>query len=101
MSESQKAYYDEGVGVYCFTCPHCNLAVQVERNQVNCRIFRHGFYFRKEADGSITLLSQMNPHEGQAECERLFREGLIYGCGKPFLMEPNANTYIVKECDYI
>jgi len=27
---------------YIFECPHCGVPVQVEGNQVNCRIFRHG-----------------------------------------------------------
>jgi hypothetical protein len=27
---------------YVFECPHCDVPIQVEGNQVNCRIFRHG-----------------------------------------------------------
>lgn len=27
---------------YVFECPHCGIPIQVEDNQVNCHIFRHG-----------------------------------------------------------
>ena len=32
----------EADACYVFECPNCESLVQVERNQVNCRIFRHG-----------------------------------------------------------
>lgn len=34
--------YIPGDKCYVFTCPHCKIPVQVEENQVNCCIFRHG-----------------------------------------------------------
>ncbi len=29
---------------YMFDCPHCSAPIQVNENEVNCRIFRHGQY---------------------------------------------------------
>jgi hypothetical protein len=46
----------------------------------------------------------MNPHASKEECERLVREGLIYGCGKPMLVvkkSPPPDEYGVEGCDYI
>ena len=39
----------------------------------------------------------IDPHTPKAECDRLFREGLIHGCGKPFKFD-GVNLTI---CDYI
>ena len=35
------------------------------------------------------------------ECDRLAREGLIYGCGKPFCIKVEGNRYKIGKCDYI
>jgi hypothetical protein len=43
----------------------------------------------------------MNPHASKEECERLVREGLIYGCGKPMLIVRKTDEYGVEGCDYI
>ena len=42
----------------------------------NCKIFRHGVYKNNN--------KQIEPHLNIKECDRLFNEKLIYGCGKPF-----------------
>jgi hypothetical protein len=76
---------------YVFDCPHCGMVVQVPRDGLNCQIFRLGV-FRSNPD------EQIPPHASRAECERLLQEGLIYGCGRPFIYRGGATAQI---CDYI
>jgi hypothetical protein len=59
-------------------------------DEINCRIFRHGVY---KASGE-----QLPPHSTKAECDEAFEKGLIYGCGKPFMLDPSGNAIV---CDYI
>jgi hypothetical protein len=92
--------YDHKSGIYTFNCPHCELLIEVEKNAVNCSIFRHGFYFNRIGN-SIHLTSQINPHASKEECDMLFNSGKIYGCGKPFRMISSNNTYKVEKCHYI
>lgn len=94
------AEYDEKTGVYTFPCPHCEHFVEVGRNEVNCTIFRHGYFFSRVGH-TIVLTSQMNPHTPKEECDRLVGAGLIYGCGKPFRMVREGDGYVVVKCDYI
>ena len=74
---------------YIFVCPHCGDYVQVAKNEVNCQIFRHGAYKNGQ---------QIPPHAPREECDRLFNENLIYGCGRPFTFSGGATAAI---CDYI
>lgn len=74
---------------YFFACPHCGGGVVVESNQVNCGIYRHGIV---KATGA-----QVPPHERREVCERLAREGLIVGCGRPFRFDGSS----VAACGYI
>jgi hypothetical protein len=92
--------YDQKSGEYTFECPHCQLIIAVERNAVNCSIFRHGYYFVKNGN-NIQLTSQVNPHASKEECDILSNSGKIYGCGKPFRMVLKNNVYTVEKCDYI
>lgn len=95
------AEIDEIAGVYIFECPHCKMFIEVEKNQVNCSIFRHAYFFIKKDNGDIILTEQLSPHAPKEICDRLFNEGKIYGCGKPFRMEKNGNFYEIKICEYI
>lgn len=79
--------------IFLFSCPHCQGTVEVARNEVNCAIFRHGCY---KACGT-----QINPHMPKEECDRLFSQGLIEGCGKPFRLVPENSNYKIEECEYI
>ena len=45
-------------------------------------------------------LKQMDPHCPKNECDRLFSQGLIYGCGKPFQIIVNGNEVRVEICEY-
>ena len=42
MSTCQKIQYINKDESYFFKCPHCELAIQVDKNQVNRHIFVHG-----------------------------------------------------------
>jgi hypothetical protein len=55
-------------------CPHCDLNIEIV--EVNCGVFRCGI--------SKFLFQQINPHLSQEECEKLVKDDIIYGCGKPF-----------------
>ena len=70
-------------------CPHCQGEVTIL--EIKCAIFRHAIY---RATGQ-----PINPHMPKAECDRLTRENLIWGCGKPFRY--NKNTKQAEICDYI
>lgn len=83
--------------ILVFNCPHCESIVEVEKSQINCRIFRHGYYFIKRGDEFI-LLGQMNPHESKENCDKLLSENKIVGCGKPFKI---GEDFTVSTCDYI
>tara|TARA_B100000795_G_C22788152_1_gene435601 strand:+ start:881 stop:1081 length:201 start_codon:yes stop_codon:yes gene_type:complete len=61
--------------------------------ELNCKIYRHGMYKQ-------TLL-QIDPHMKKVDCERLFREGLIYGCGKPFKIIMEEGKYRIEKCEYL
>jgi len=76
---------------YVFNCPHCQMLVQVPRDGLNCQIFRHGV-LKSNPD------VQIPPHASQAECEQLVANGLIYGCGKPFIYRGGDAAEI---CGYI
>jgi hypothetical protein len=91
---------DDENNLYIFQCPHCEAYVQVEKNQVNCTIFRHGYYYENTPNG-IILTSQVNPHAPKSECDALVEQGRVQGCCKPFRMVRNGEGYIVTVCDYI
>ena len=75
-------------------CPHCGMLLMLPKDQFNCKIYRHGIY--KET------LKQIDPHMKKQECDKLARDGLIYGCGKPFKIEDKGlNRYKISKCDYL
>jgi hypothetical protein len=69
-------------------CPHCHEIIIIE--QMNCRIFRHGIF--------KNTLQQINPHSTKIECDNYVNLKLIFGCGKPFMIDNDNNVII---CDYI
>ena len=91
---------DKTTNNFVFLCPHCNTYIEVGQNEINCTIFRHGYFFQ-QVNNNIILTSQLNPHASKQECDELFRQGKIYGCGKPFQLLRNGDKCIVKICDYI
>lgn len=79
-------------------CPHCNTMIEVI--ELNCKIFRCGIYKNN--------FEQIDPHLNKEECDRLYNNGLIYGCSKPFMVIVKINDednlkieYDSVICDYI
>ena len=84
---------------YVFPCPHCLSLVRVEKNQLNCRIFRHGV-FKKNGKG-------INPHLEKKKCDELVRNACVYGCARPFEFfgggksaDDEKKDCVVSACDY-
>ena len=71
-------------------CPHCEGCMIIHKNEINCRIFRHGVLKSNN--------KQMNPHERKKTCDMLKTKGLIHGCGKPFKLN-KKNIPVI--CEYI
>jgi len=88
MSKNNVSFIQE-YNSYIFSCPHCNATIIVDKNDINCRIFRHGII--------KTSNKQIDPHSPHDYCEMLVKNNLIYGCGKPFIF----NEEYVEKCDYI
>lgn len=78
---------------YVFECPHCQQIIQVQNNQLNCRIFRCGIL--------KSNMKQIGPHTKKPECDRLKEQDLIYGCGKPFKFVTTNGTNSIEICGYI
>ena len=76
---------------FIISCPHCNTDVIIEK--INCGIFRHGVV--KSTGRNIS------PHAKKPYCDKMFAQGLIYGCGKPFQVKQNNGKITVQVCDYI
>ena len=74
-------------------CPHCKDYIFVYLSDLNCHIFRHGIYKNN--------MKQIDPHSDKKTCDDLFKNNLIYGCGKPFQIIKNNNNYIATICEYI
>ena len=74
---------------FIIECPWCFGTVEVERDQINCKIFRHGAL---KQNGQ-----QINQHLPETQCIELKRLDLIWGCGKPFIFDGS----VVVRCGYI
>ena len=101
---SRKILFDIQDQQYTFLCPHCNLIVAVEKNQVNCHIFRHGnFIIRRDELGRPVMYGDsIPPHSSKQICDELVYRKLIIGCGKPIQMYKNSDgDYFVRICEYI
>ena len=64
--------------------------ILVYQHELNCQIFRHGVYKMNN--------QPINPHAPREECDRLALEGLIHGCGRPFIYRGAGDAVA---CDYI
>lgn len=83
MSTRKEVHYIIPDQCYIFECPHCELPVQVAKNEVNCHIFVHG--------SMRSTGEQVNPHSTKEHCDRLIAQDLIYGCCKPFKLFRGQN----------
>ena len=77
-----------------FKCKHCQDFFIVNKNDFNCKILRHGVL--------KSTLQPINPHESKENCDKLFNDNLIYGCGKPLIIiQVNNEDFDVNICGYI
>jgi len=74
-------------------CPHCQDSILIYLKELNCHIFRHGILKKN--------LKQIDPHLNKKNCDDLFYNNLIYGCGKPFKIIKKNDTYTTEICEYI
>ena len=81
--------HDSKSDIFYFACPHCDMMIQVPRDEIRCTIFRHAV-FKKG-------MKFVPPHASKKECERWLREDLVYGCTKPFKFDGKK----VEICGYI
>ena len=73
------------------TCPHCNMFIEIL--EINCAIFRHGVFKKNN--------NQINPNASKEECDQYIKEDKIVGCGKPFRLVLDGETYKTVICEYI
>jgi|694.fasta_scaffold08321_13 hypothetical protein len=88
--------YIQEENVFVFLCPNCDGTVIVHQSEINCQIFRHAIL---KDNGQ-----QVNPHLCKSDCDHLYKNNLIYGCGKPFRIfrdNENSSWNYVDICDYI
>lgn len=76
-----------------FECPHCGRGIWIEKNEINCGIFRDAVL---KSNGE-----QINPHETKLICDKLVADGEVWGCAKPFRIVLYANKWSLEKCDYI
>jgi hypothetical protein len=74
-------------------CPHCFSIVIIKKSDINCKIFRHGVM--------KSTNQQINPHSTEQECQYFINNDLIYGCGKPFMLVLDGETWYAEICDYV
>ena len=77
---------------YFFNCPNCQDEIIVNKNELNCKIFRHAIYKNN--------FEQVNPHLDYKSCERLKNADLVYGCCKPFEIVYKDNKLYAVICEY-
>jgi hypothetical protein len=70
-----------------YKCPWCNGMVEII--ELNCKIFRHGYYKKENV--------QIPQHLDKESCDELFEKELIYGCGKPFTILDGE----IQKCEYL
>ena len=81
-------------GSFCVECPTCQGVILVAPHELHCRIFRHGIY-RMTGE-------PIPPHATKEECDSLFFQNMIYGCGKPFqVVRQEDGTELAVLCDYL
>ena len=88
----EEVKYDEDTKVFIYKCPHCKEFIITDKNQLNCKIFRHGVH--------IKTLKQINSHAKKTVCDKLKKNNLIYGCGKPYEIKHIKGKYVADICKY-
>ena len=92
--------YDNDAEMFTFSCPHCKELITVREGDLACRTFRHAVPnpdANQPGRKGRLVGGFANPHAPRDECERWVREGLIFGCGKPFKFDGKK----VEKCGYV
>jgi len=90
-------------------CPHCVAAkkedwqtwIEVDRNELNCRIFRHGCLRQPyEQRGQMVPIP---PHAPKAVCDQLAAAGqIVGGCCKPYrIVDGGGGELKAVVCEYV
>ena len=77
---------------YIFGCPNCKDEIMVNKNELNCRIFRHAIYKHN--------YEQVNPHLPKELCDDLVERGKVYGCCRPFEIIDIKGKLYSTICEY-
>ena len=78
---------------YFFSCPNCDNEIIVNKNELNCRIFRHAVYKDN--------YKQVEPHLSKYFCDKLIEEDKVIGCCKPIeIIDDNKGNLIAIICEY-
>lgn len=93
MNKLYEVFLDKTNNKYRFSCPHCEGGVEVNTNEINCRIFRHGVF--------IANNTNIPPHSSEKDCNSWANTNKIYGCGKPIQMISDNGKIYIKICNYI
>ena len=71
-------------------CPNCG--GMIEMIEINCAIARHGV---------MKNGIQVNPHAEKKTCEKLVKEGLVFGYCLPFRVIKEGEKLVAIACEYI
>lgn len=83
-------------GIILLKCPNCGNFFITAENDINCAIYRHA--------ALKSNMEQIDPHMSKDDCDKLIKEGLVYGCAKPFKIIKKESLdfpYEAVKCDYI
>lgn len=82
------------MSIIYLTCPHCNDGIEINLNEINCKIYRHGVYKNN--------YQQIDPHMKKETIDELKEKDSIFGCGRPFeIIKSQENEWKLVVCDYI
>ena len=93
-------------------CPHCvadnkedwECWIEVDRNEINCKIFRHGCMRIPYVQRGIIV--PIPPHASKVTCDAMAAQGAIIGCGKPYRVvvttqEGGGRAVRAVVCEYV
>jgi hypothetical protein len=76
--------------LFHYQCPHCELWIQVRREDLNCKIFRHGVF--------IDSGKPIDPHASKGDVESQSHN--ILGCGGPHMIYNDTGKWYVRACSW-
>jgi hypothetical protein len=86
VTTSDDITHNTATDTFYFACPHCGQMCEVPRDLIRCTIFRHAVFKQN--------MQFVPPHAPKAECDRWIREGLVWGCGRPFRFDGRTVSVI-------